>query len=732
MNFQTRWTRTMWNTRKWLAATLAIMLMTVSMSGMAYAAEDKVTGIEFQYDEMDFNPSTSSLELVVEDEKVNVAVLASISGSSSKKDVTAEATWKSSNSNYVKVEKGILTGVGKGTATISAVYNGYTVSIKASSDFMYDKVTLMEGNVEAPAKSEVELGKDLRYKLDGSKNNVVEDVTSEAVWTSSNTAIAKVDEGVVTLVGVGTVTITAKMKGKTDSISLVVSSPYKSISISPNQLLELEVGSDDRNLAATVIPKVGGSLEVTNEAKWTSGNTKVVTVEKGKVTPVAAGKTTITVSHMGVTSSIDVVVRTAYQSIKLTPEKEFHMFLQDQPLQIKAEVLSNTNISFLATDLAEWTSSNVVVATVSGGLVVPKAVGSTRITASYKGVSRSIDVQVYPSVSKLSSDVEKIDGFIESSEELPAVSGVVFDGTKIDVSKLVTWTSKDESIVTIKDGKWTAKAVGETVLTAKLGSYEVNVKMIVHVKPLKLMADVKEMSIIKGKETPYPTVMVINEDGEEENVSQSIKWKSSSDNIVLKENTIKGLDESLVTLTGTYLNKSVIVKVRIEEEIVKMIAEPNKVQLNPNRSKTIKVTGYYKDGRSVVLTSKMKWTVSSTSIAAVNGRSIKALQPGSAIITGTYQGKSIDIPLVVTLKLKSLTISDKSTSLTAGQSFGVQLTANYLSGNPVIVTDSATWTSSKSAVATIKNGKITAHAKGVTTIKATFEGKTATIRVTVK
>lgn len=728
-----RWIVSLRQGQKWLAAALVITLITTSMTGIAYAAEDKVTGIEFEYESSEYNSSTSSFELFVEEDKVNLSVLATISGSTSQKDVTSLATWKSSNTSYVKVDKGVLTGVGKGTATISATYKDYKISIKATSDFVYDSVTLMENDKAAPAKSEVEMGQSLIYTLNGSKDSIVEDITSEAVWTTSNSSIAKVDDGTIELVGTGTVTITAKLKGKSDSISLVVSSPYKSISVSSDKQIELEVGEDDKQLQATVVLKADGKVDtITDSALWTSANPNIASVEKGLVKPVGPGKTTITVSHLGVTTSIEVVVRTPYQSIRLSPEKEYHMLLQDKPLQIKAEVLDNSNDTDNVTDSAEWTTSNVVVATVSNGLVTPKAVGTTKITASYKGVTRSIDVTVYPSVRGITLDVESIDSFANSNGDLPTVTGKLFDGSQVDVSKLVQWSSKDEKIAVIENGKWSAKDLGKTVLTAKIANYEVDVELIVHVKPLKLVAEVKDLSVILGKDTAYPSVVVINEDGEEEDISKKVKWKTSSDNLLLKSDSIKGLEASTVTLTATYLNKSTTVKVKIEEEFVKLVAEPEILELNPNRSKSIKVTGYYKDGRSVVLSSKINWTVSPSTLASVKGSSIKALQVGTGVVSGSYQGIKVSFPIKVTPKLKSLSISDKSAKLAPGGTFTVKLTANYTTGNPVVVTEAAVWTTNKASVATVKDGKITAVGKGSATIRANFDGKTTTIRVTVK
>lgn len=735
MNLRLQWNLSFMQARKWLAATLALMLITTLMTGITYAAEDTVTGIEFDYDAADFNSSTQALDLKIESDKINVSLFASVSGSTTKKNVTSSATWKSSSASIVKVESGVLTGLGKGTATITATYNGYTASIKATSDYVYDEVTLKNANgSDVASTQEIELGQSLVYKLEGFKgNDTGVNISTEASWSTSNSAVATVVDGTITLVGTGSTTITAKFKGKSDSVVLTVSSPYKSIELNRTGLLELEIGTDDTKLTAKVTDKdTLDTTTVTDDAKWTSSSTAIATVDKGSITPVSPGKATITVSHLGVTTSIEVVVRTAFQSIKLTPEKEYHMFLQDPDLQIKAEVLTNQNVPEPATDKATWTSSNVIVATVDKGVVKAKGVGTTKITASYKGVTRSIDVTVYPSINAVKAETTEIDGFISDNGELPEVSATIFDGTETDVSKLVKWTSSDEEVATIKDGKWTAVAIGEAVLTGTVQGLKVEAKLTVHVKPLKLIADTKEMSVIIGKETALPSVTVINQDGEEEDVTDSVKWKTTSDNIVLKAETVKGLEVSTVTLTGTYLNKTVTVKIRIEEEIVKLIVEPTSLALNPGRSKSIKVTGYYKDGNKISLGSKMNWEVNPDTLASVNGSSIKALAVGSGKVTGSYQGKKVEIALVVTPKLKSLSVSSKTVSLSPGAAFAVTLTANYTTGSPVNATASAIWTSSKPGVATVVDGKITAVSKGTASIKASFGGKSITIRVTVK
>ncbi|WP_173275166.1 hypothetical protein [Paenibacillus sp. NEAU-GSW1] len=721
------------NVRKWLAATLALTLFMTAIAGTAaYAAEETVTNMQFSYDSADYDTASSSIKVFVEDNKVELLVYATTSSSTIQKDVTADTTWKSSNTANVKVEKGVLTGVGQGSATISATYKGTTISIKATSSYVYSSVTLMQNDATAAATKDVELGQSLEFTLKGDS----EDITDDAVWSTSSSSIATVENGVVTLKGIGTATITAKHKGKSDSIVLNVTSPYKSISISPEETQEMNIGYDDLELNASVESKSGSSsLDVTDAAEWSSSNTNIATVEDGVVTAVGPGTATINVSYKGVKSSVLIIVRTAYQAIKLTPEKEINVQLQDEPVQIQASVQNNDSTSdIITTDSdAVWTSSNPVAATVSKGLITPKAVGETKISVAYKGLTRSITVNVYPTVSSISVEEDELEGFIGSSEDLPEVIGKTFAGDNVDVSKLIKWTSSNETIAVIEDGKWTAKALGTATLKGVVKDKLVEVKLTVHKKPVKLVSTNKDISAIIGKELPYPAITAINEDGEEEDVSAHVTWSSSSDNLVLKKDTFKGIEASTVKLTAQYLNKSVLVSVKIEEEIVKITVEPEKIQLYPGSSKSVKVKGYYKSGKTVSLTTKMNWQVSNTNLATMkSSSSVKALQVGSGKLTGSYQGIAVTISIVVSPKLKSLVLSDKSLTLAAGQSYSVKLTANYTTGEPVDATESAVWTTSKSSVATVKDGKITAVGKGSATIKASFAGKTVTIRVKVK
>ncbi|MEL7656969.1 MAG: 5'-nucleotidase C-terminal domain-containing protein, partial [Bacillota bacterium] len=115
-----------------------------------------------------------------------------------------EVVWKSSNENVATVVNGVVTGLGKGTATITA----------ATADGNYSAEAIV--NVSASAAG-IGLNKSgLKLKVGKSQKLVAHFVPGnqyskgDFVWESSNTDVATVKDGIVTAVSEGAATITVK------------------------------------------------------------------------------------------------------------------------------------------------------------------------------------------------------------------------------------------------------------------------------------------------------------------------------------------------------------------------------------------------------------------------------------------------------------------------------------------------------------------------------------------
>lgn len=112
------------------------------------------------------------------------------------------------------------------------------------------------------------------------------------VWSSSNSTVASVNNGVVTALKVGTATITANASGKTDTCIITVEpTPVSGITLNKSNVSIKK--TDPLTLIATVTPSDATDKTVT----WSSSNTAIATVNNtGKITVTATqpGSTIIT------------------------------------------------------------------------------------------------------------------------------------------------------------------------------------------------------------------------------------------------------------------------------------------------------------------------------------------------------------------------------------------------------------------------------------------------------
>ena len=132
-------------------------------------------------------------------------------------------------------------------------------------------------------------------------------------WTTTNSSVATVANGVVTPVGVGTATITATAhdgSGVTATCAVTVSPKLVSSITLDKSAIQLQVGEGTATITATVAPPTATDATV----NWTTTDPSVATVAGGVVTPVGAGTATITATAndgSGANASCTVTVKAA-------------------------------------------------------------------------------------------------------------------------------------------------------------------------------------------------------------------------------------------------------------------------------------------------------------------------------------------------------------------------------------------------------------------------------------
>ncbi|KGE18182.1 hypothetical protein [Paenibacillus wynnii] len=730
---------------------IIVLLATAIFPSSVLAATGDTLSIDFD--------STTKVDLVVGQTPKQLKVLATLEGTSTKKDVTGSAVWTSSNNSVVKVIGGLLTPMDGGTAVITATYNSAVTTIEVSVTHPYTKLDLVYSSDGKYTLGDVESNLTVIANATGGQSTtIVKDVAESAEWSSSDGSVLTVSKGKLTLVGAGTATITAKYKGVTDSFKAAVKLPYSSIVIKKGATLvnelEMLVGDLPLKVTATTIDALNHSeVNATTEAAWTSSNASVATVSAGEIKVLATGKTVITVKYLGVSSSVDVYVRAPYEALLVTPSEDQSLFINEM-IKVTAEVRDAVNSTKNVSSSAVWNSSNQMVATLAtyGDYegITAKSVSTSTIKIDYLGLSRDLKVTVYPTLKDLVVDKKELELYTNESVSLPKVSGTKLDGSKIDISSEMDWTSSNDEIAKVEDGKIVVdSSTGSVTITGTIKSNKVasgrssirdqriELKVTVKDKVLVLIGPEDSFGIVIGEEESLPQVTAVMESGEERDVTDSIQWVLSGSNAVIKQTSkgkvIKGLLKGSATLKGTYGNKTLSIPVIIEQKVVKLVVEPTTLEMNIKGSKAIKVTGYFSNGKTANFSSAINWVSSNTSAVSVKGATVKALAEGASTLSGSYQGIAVSVKITVVPKLLKLTVSESRLKLAPGTASAIVVTAQYDTGAVSVVTGVTEWTSSKPSVAKVSStGVITAVAPGTASIKGKLGSKTVTVSVTVK
>ena len=164
-------------------------------------------------------------------------------------------------------------------------------------------------NAVEPLKAEED---NINVVLNGKRYIFTTGGTGKTTYASNDETVATVSEyGQVTGNKIGSTTVTAT-KGE-ETVNVKVNVVYGNISIKSNigtaGTINLLTNTHKTEACTAIVKDYNGNEIKEAKVTWTSGDSSIVTVDdKGVVTAVKAGKTTITASATGVTTSREVEV----------------------------------------------------------------------------------------------------------------------------------------------------------------------------------------------------------------------------------------------------------------------------------------------------------------------------------------------------------------------------------------------------------------------------------------
>ena len=283
--------------------------------------------------------------------------------------------WESSNDNVVTVdEKGKLTAVGEGTATIRISLSNAAAGTVSRDTTDTCEVTVKDSRMEI-YNEEVSLktkGTDktctLSYQVTGRKNTIK--------WTTSNSKVVSVSGGKLTAKSVGTATVTATANGVSDTVEVTVSAYEPTITLSQNEYTLYTKKGNTYTLRATIDGPV-------KKAVWESSHPEVATVVNGKVTAVGEGETIITATANDVVAECRITVKES----KVILETENITMDKGETAQLGADVVGYSQS-------LSYASTNTKVVTVRNGVLTAKNYGEADIKVTANGVTSLCHVKV--------------------------------------------------------------------------------------------------------------------------------------------------------------------------------------------------------------------------------------------------------------------------------------------------------------------------------------------------
>ena len=482
-------------------------------------------------------------------------------------------------------------------------------------------------------------------------------------WTTSNSSVATVNDGLVTATGAGSATITCislSDVSKKASCTVTVtgtSVPVTGVTLSKSSL-SLSVG-DSATLKASVQPSDATEQGIV----WSSGNTAVATVSNsGVVKAVAEGTATITAasvadSNKKATCTVTVTASGTVLATSIKLNKTQITVKVGQTAKLTRTILpENVTITKGSYKVSDKTVFTVQKSTINGNKCVYTikgvGVGTAKLTVYTEdgsGLSASCSVKV------VKDDIPVSSVSLSSSTLTLDVGGECYMPATVlpenATDRSVIWSSSNTSVATVNDSIVYAIAPGTAVIKAtaasdssKYATCKVTVKAAVPEKKLTKTGSNGTVSLEKGEQLQLIPTFATKK-------GWTIKSYASSNKkiaTVSASGLVTAKKAGTATITVKTKNgKKATLKIKVVDPTA-----PTKVKLNKTgtvklkKGKTLQLTAtVYPDTAVTTLT----WKSSNKKVATVSKDGVvKGLKKGTATITvKTKNGKTATVKIKV-------------------------------------------------------------------------------------
>lgn len=579
-------------------------------------------------------------------------------------DVTDLATWSVDDTSLAFIgnagPRGQLVAQEVGQTTVRADWNGVegTTSVTIEGAEL-QSVAVTPVVAQAPIGVDTQLVAMATY-TDGTHRNI----TGSAAWSSDKPGIAEVNaSGLVEPMQPGDARITASFQGMSATATFTVTDA----SITEVQVIPFDAtiaAGDKMWFQAVALFSDGTHRDVTRRSTWTTTDDDVVHVQSvaylaGTALAQNPGMAKIRANYEGVIGEATVTVTDATVT-------EIELFPTTYELAVGTEVFltaqaiysdgTSRNVNYLGT----WRSSAPDVAAVSNtwqspGLVTAHASGETTITIDYQGVTATAEITVSDATLEAIQVFPFTSSITVGSPVWFQATGVFSDGRSVWLTRDVTWTSSDDSVAAISNGRWSEGRTlgvgpGQATIEATWNGVTGSASIVVTDKQISTIQVTPFVPRTPAGYGEFFQAVAIFDDATSRNVTQLATWETTDPMIASVGNVwwTNGLvlthEPGQVTVSAGWQGAEGSTSLTVTDALLASIdVEPRDASLLPGEVIEYSATGHFDDGTEMDVTPFATWLSSETDVADVSNAwgyrgEATAFTPGTTDISANNAG----------------------------------------------------------------------------------------------
>ena len=504
--------------------------------------------------------------------------------------------------------------------------------------------------------------KNLRDFIEVKQGSAFTDLTN-VTWSSNDDSVAKVDNGVVTGVKAGTAVITATtVDGYYVTFTVTVKNAMKlnatqtafAVDLKDNKTVDLNTYLNITNPET----KPGTTDEYTlNDVTYTTSTDEIAEVTGGKVTFKKTGLAEVKADLNGQTVTFTFIIKdttaplpveinfkaNAESTVEVAEGKVF-----DENLRDRVELTNGGDTRDIT-----WTSLDESIASVSNGMVRGVKAGETTVIASTKDgyyVTFKVTVVAEPKmeVSQTEFDIDRAE---QTSLDLKAYLKLLNTTDQLDTD--VTYTASADEIASVgPDGVVTFNGTGTTNVKAEYKgqviTFTFHITDSTTPDPVKIDYTATAEKLIEVTEgEAYPTSLAdyieLTKGGAPADIT-SVTWSSNDDSVAKVDGgVVTGLKPGTAVITATTVDGYYVTfTVKVNPKALANVAlkAPGTNVINLTLDSAVNASKDLSElvESTTVPTADVKgftWSSDNTDVAVAANGTVKAVNPGLAMVTVT-------------------------------------------------------------------------------------------------